>query len=711
VNYYYTFIKDNEYITISGNGEDPHNLEDLVWDSSRGASNVLDQLESVDGVYTPTAGFVSVNDYKNDIYIQGAKFDTLYKHGWRFGDSNVPHVEKSEDMKIVKNAVEIDLHKLMSRVGLTRKKVLVKKPGMAPFWSTRWVQEGADIREVMENLGYEVVAEDKPEEKPKLTLKELVQSAYDTGKAAFEAGLDSRGMMDPKLVELLDQSSDEVKDSLKIREGWAKGWQAANIAAPVPGVFDEEPKPEPKVPVFELLLSADTTGSAAFLRGAERSARGDEEFMNVVSQSVGDDKAFNYLERAWLAGWDRESNKKFKDQPDNFDTMPDVEPEPEKPTRGSQKDRPIYERDIPLSERISGTVNVSGVGKVPGILVDDIQIGDRLRFTEGVFTVKSAWSSKGARVGLKGKSRLLVFEETDNNGKNLSLKKQKRSMVGVVTGAISESIPKTTTLPKPEKKVVKPEPEPEVVTSVPSTGRAKSVPQAVAIIHDRFIETPETMSSFFSYGVNLDGLKLEHLNSIIDGFDRTLNKYDVRLNYVGWNKRKQSCTAVYQRFAGSHAGISFQKTATKGVKNKQKKTLTNFLVHKSEDIEKWNRYLTYPESYPGAHENIHNRIARLEVCDRWTVDSSTDDPLAVTAAHEANHAIYYTHSLKNTWEQNMKIYVGDKMQHDVKCASVSEYGMSSMTELFAEVGAAVAFDVEIDPHVKQAYLDTVGSIK
>jgi len=103
VNYYYTFIKDNEYITISGNGEDPHNLEDLVWDSSRGASNVLDQLEYVDSVYTPTAGFVSVNDYKNDIYIQGAKFDTLYKHGWRFGDSNVPHVVHVNRQKRCRN--------------------------------------------------------------------------------------------------------------------------------------------------------------------------------------------------------------------------------------------------------------------------------------------------------------------------------------------------------------------------------------------------------------------------------------------------------------------------------------------------------------------------------------------------------------------------------------------------------------------------------
>jgi len=353
-------------------------------------------------------------------------------------------------------------------------------------------------------------------------------------------------------------------------------------------------------------------------------------------------------------------------------------------------------------------VKVSGVGEVPAITVEDIQIGDKLRFAEGVFTVKSAWSTKGKRLGLSGKSRELIFEEKDNNGNNLALKKQKRSMVGVVTGDMPEPTPGSTVVKPPKSKVV--EPEPEEPTSVPTTGLAKSVPQAISIINDRFINTPETMSTFFSYGVNLEGLKLEGLNSIIEGFDKTLNRYDVRLNYIGWNKRKQSCTAIYQRFAGSHAGISFQKTATKGVKSKQKKTIKNFSLHKDEKIETWNRYLTYPESSPGHHDDIRARIARLGACNRWTVDSSADDSLAVTAAHEANHAIYYQYSLKNAWEQNMKIYVGDKGCQDVKCASVSEYGMTSMTELFAEVGAAVAFDIEIDSHVKQAYLDTIENI-
>jgi hypothetical protein len=101
----------------------------------------------------------------------------------------------------------------------------------------------------------------------------------------------------------------------------------------------------------------------------------------------------------------------------------------------------------------------------------------------------------------------------------------------------------------------------------------------------------------------------------------------------------------------------------------------------------------------------------MEACNKWTISSEADDPLAVIAAHEANHAMYYQYNLRALWEQNLRLYVGDLMYHDVKCASVSEYGMSSITELFAEVGAAIAYDVEIDSHVKQAYLDTIEGIK
>lgn len=41
MNYFYTFIKADEFITLSGSGEDPAYVDDLKWMSSEGARGVL----------------------------------------------------------------------------------------------------------------------------------------------------------------------------------------------------------------------------------------------------------------------------------------------------------------------------------------------------------------------------------------------------------------------------------------------------------------------------------------------------------------------------------------------------------------------------------------------------------------------------------------------------------------------------------------------
>lgn len=122
MDYYYTFIKENEYITISGNGEDPTNVKDLKWTSSHGAAGVLKQMDDIKSVYSPTIGFVSIDNYKNNIYIQIAKFDSIYKNGWRFSETNLPpagvagNVGKDEpgvyEPANKSEIIEIDLYKL-----------------------------------------------------------------------------------------------------------------------------------------------------------------------------------------------------------------------------------------------------------------------------------------------------------------------------------------------------------------------------------------------------------------------------------------------------------------------------------------------------------------------------------------------------------------------------------------------------------------------
>lgn len=90
--YTYTFIKGTEYIVVRGTGEDPSDLK-ISWSSSPYAAGVLKQmLEQVSG-YSPMVGFVQYDNYQNDIYVQIARFGSIYKDGWRFKSTNLPEVK------------------------------------------------------------------------------------------------------------------------------------------------------------------------------------------------------------------------------------------------------------------------------------------------------------------------------------------------------------------------------------------------------------------------------------------------------------------------------------------------------------------------------------------------------------------------------------------------------------------------------------------
>lgn len=90
--YYYTFIKGNEYITAKGDGSDPHNLKKIRWVSSPNAAGVFEQIMKVDSGYSPTIGFVSFKNFPNDFYVQISRFGSLYKDGWKFKDTNLPAI-------------------------------------------------------------------------------------------------------------------------------------------------------------------------------------------------------------------------------------------------------------------------------------------------------------------------------------------------------------------------------------------------------------------------------------------------------------------------------------------------------------------------------------------------------------------------------------------------------------------------------------------
>ena len=236
-------------------------------------------------------------------------------------------------------------------------------------------------------------------------------------------------------------------------------------------------------------------------------------------------------------------------------------------------------------------------------------------------------------------------------------------------------------------------------------------------IEDRFITISEEVDNDIrtldlhniAQGVNFDGLKLNHLESIRDGLNRSIGKYNIKINYAGWDLKKNKVFAIYSEFGeGKHLSIGFRKTPTK---NPKKNSAKNLKVYQSDKPLRMDRLKDDYEKYPYSRENIAYRMKKLEKCERWLISDSCDDPLAFITTHEGFHCIYHQKGIKSVWVDNLKKHVGEKINEDIKCVSVSEYGCSSVSELFAEVGAAVSFNIPIDKDVKQAYLDTMESIK
>lgn len=75
-------------------------------------------------------------------------------------------------------------------------------------------------------------------------------------------------------------------------------------------------------------------------------------------------------------------------------------------------------------------------------------------------------------------------------------------------------------------------------------------------------------------------------------------------------------------------------------------------------------------------------------CKRWGVSSDDKDPLRTTVAHEAGHAVMRQgKGVSKAWADNLKANGIEKKSHAL---GLSEYGSSSLGEMFAETHAAVS---------------------
>ena len=224
---------------------------------------------------------------------------------------------------------------------------------------------------------------------------------------------------------------------------------------------------------------------------------------------------------------------------------------------------------------------------------------------------------------------------------------------------------------------------------------------------NNFIKVDSNVGSELMTGsgsLNFYGIRLCDINSIVNGLEKTIGKYNIKLDHIGWDLEDSGAVGTYRRtYDDKYNAILINKQRTENSKEATKESEDAYKLHREKQIKNW--------STPPVNEYAHGMIEKLQTLNRFAMNDTSADEISVTIAHEGHHAIYDKYKLKNIWKNNMMHYVGEEMNNDIKCATVSDYGMSDIEELFAEVGAAVAFDIKIDPDVKQAYLKTMESIK
>lgn len=96
--YYFKYTNGNDWIQVTGDGDDPKACSDISWTSSKG-NKVIREVELFSAINHPVYGTVDPNSETNkgNIYIQVFKLSPVIKDGYEFDSSNVPELSAQKD--------------------------------------------------------------------------------------------------------------------------------------------------------------------------------------------------------------------------------------------------------------------------------------------------------------------------------------------------------------------------------------------------------------------------------------------------------------------------------------------------------------------------------------------------------------------------------------------------------------------------------------
>jgi len=223
------------------------------------------------------------------------------------------------------------------------------------------------------------------------------------------------------------------------------------------------------------------------------------------------------------------------------------------------------------------------------------------------------------------------------------------------------------------------------------------------------VQEVESRLKRFAPNIDFKGLSLDKQNEILNGIEDVLGKYNVTLrDTIGFQTKRSSSLGVAGRdFDSNPLYIKLQKTFVKSPDKEAIRTAKVFKASKQNRITKWQSSIDRGDRPEQLVSKLKENISKISSADRWAIYQDSGRPLYTTTVHEAYHSVYYKYKLETEFANQLKRFHVTPQQR----FSVSEYGASKTSELWAEVGASVESNVKIPDNILNAFIETIKTIK
>lgn len=210
-------------------------------------------------------------------------------------------------------------------------------------------------------------------------------------------------------------------------------------------------------------------------------------------------------------------------------------------------------------------------------------------------------------------------------------------------------------------------------------------------------------------GVNFSGHTLDQMNSILKAIEDVGERYNVNFGYIGkqW-KRSRSLGSYHHKLKDqSENALAIQSRFIKNAAEEAIEQREAFSYGITRRIERLEEAIA-DERRAFLLERNRRELEEARALKRWFIaQEESVNPLEAVARHEAYHGVYYQHDLHDRWVDAIRRHNITKIDMN----GVSEYGASTITELFPEAATAIDYGIEIPDNVRKAIIEVLEYAK